>query len=75
MKVGFILGGRKTIVAGAPRSRNIGQVLLFESGTDGMVIEPEHYLSGEQFGSGFGYDIALADFNNDGYIVPFCMCA
>jgi hypothetical protein len=66
VKVGNVLGGRKTIVAGAPRSRHTGQVLLFESSPSGMTINPQHYLTGEQFGSGFGYDIVIADFNSDG---------
>jgi len=69
VKIGSILGGRKTIIAGAPRSKYAGQVLLFEPTDDGMTIAPDHYLSGEQFGSGFGYDIAVLDINGDGLVL------
>jgi integrin alpha 7 len=68
VKIGHLLNGTKTIVSGAPRSRRHGQVILFElkriSGED--TIYQKQYLNGEQFGSGFGYDIAIGDFNGDG---------
>ena len=67
--IGNVLDGdRKTLIAGAPRSRNTGQVLLFEPTSDAMIVRPQHYLSGEQFGSGFGYDVAVADFDSDGHV-------
>ncbi len=64
-KIGNILGGAKTYVAGAPRSKNIGEVLLFTQGKDALTIKDEHRLFGEQFGSGFGYDIAIIDIDGD----------
>ncbi len=64
-KIGKILGGAKTYVAGAPRSKNFGEVLLFTQSQDGLKIKEEHRLFGEQFGSGFGYDIAIIDINGD----------
>ena len=43
------------------------QLLLFSQGTEGALdIEPEHYLTGEKFGSWFGCDFAVLDLNNDG---------
>ena len=31
-----------------------------------LTITPDHYLSGDQFGSGFGYAVEILDLNNDG---------
>ena len=31
-----------------------------------LRVERQHILTGGQFGEGFGYDIAVADFNGDG---------
>ena len=66
--IGNIIDDKKTFIAGAPRSKNTGQVLLFQPTSDAMTIQPQHYLSGEQFGSGFGYDVAVSDFDSDGYV-------
>jgi len=63
VKIGRVIDGRKTYVAGAPRSREVGQVLLLQPQGDYLVVKLT--LNGEQFGSGFGYDIAIGDFNND----------
>ena len=68
MEIGNIIDNKKTFIAGAPRSRSTGQVLLFQPTSDGMTTQPQYYLSGEQFGSGFGYDIAVSDFDSDGYM-------
>jgi len=65
--IGNIIDNEKTYIAGAPRSKNTGQVLLFQPTSDGITIRPQHYLSGEQLGSGFGYDVAFSDFDSDGY--------
>ena len=69
MKIGNVIGGRKTYIGGAPRSKDIGQVLMFQllDGRDELfTVDPRHNLTGEQFGSGFGYDLAVSDFNSDG---------
>jgi integrin alpha 7 len=63
VKIGNILNGKKTYVVGAPRSKNTGQVFLMQLTTSGIVVRQN--LTGEQFGSSFGYDIAIADINND----------
>ena len=68
VEIGNIIGNRKTFIAGAPRARNTGQVLLFAPTSDGMTVTPQHYLSGEQFGSGFGYDVVVSDFDSDGLV-------
>jgi len=68
VEIGNIIDNEKTYIAGAPRSRNTGQVLLFKPTPDAMTISSRHYLSGEQFGSGFGYDIAVSDFDSDGSV-------
>ena len=52
-------------MGGAPRSQNNGQVLMFKQGKELLSITPDHYLSGEQFGSGFGYAVEIMDLNND----------
>ena len=67
VKVGFI-NGRKTYIAGAPRSDDVGHVLLFQMNDNKISIQPQHKLLGEQFGSYFGNDFAIADFNIDGWI-------
>ncbi|KAI0240278.1 Integrin alpha-PS1 [Lamellibrachia satsuma] len=69
-RIGNVLDGKKTYIGGAPRSHEHGQVLLFEpalnSDDNTLHITPDHYLTGDQFGACFGYDIALVDFNSDG---------
>jgi len=64
VKIGHVIDGQKTYVVGAPRSTEVGQVLLLQPEGDYLVTKVT--LNGEQFGSGFGYDIALGDFNSDG---------
>jgi len=67
VKIGHVINGQKTYIVGAPRSTEVGQVLLLQpEGQEYLVVKLT--LNGEQFGSGFGYDIALGDFNNDGSV-------
>ena len=77
-RIGNVLGGRTTYIGGAPRSQENGQVLMFEPAlkTDDKTlhITPDHYLTGDQFGACFGYDIALVDFNGDGWVVVWSVC-
>lgn len=59
-------GDKYIYVGGAPRSENHGQVLLFEkSSSPVQVMEVLKTLDGEQFASGFGYQVAIADVNGD----------
>jgi len=63
------LSGVKWFIGGAPRSKNVGQVLMFRAGEPGsgyLNLNAANILTGQQFGSGFGYDIAVDDFNLDG---------
>jgi len=64
------LMGEKWYIGGAPRSRNVGQVMMFRHGERGAggylkLDRATNVLTGQQFGSGYGYDIAVADFNLD----------
>lgn len=59
-------GDKYIYVGGAPRSQNHGQVLLFEkSSRPAMPMDLKIILDGEQFASGFGYQVATADINGD----------
>jgi len=71
-----VINGHITYVAGAPRAKEIGQVLLFQKDDkkeNFLTIQPEHYLTGDLFGSQFGYEIAVADFNGDGLKFSICL--
>ncbi|XP_011558846.3 integrin alpha-PS1 [Plutella xylostella] len=60
--------------AGAPRSRGTGQVIIFNKRPNSdwtnpyanILLNVSLIISGEQFGSSFGYEIAAADVNGDG---------
>ena len=65
-EVGNIINNQRTYVAGAPRSLDVGQALLFVQEKETLTVQPEHYLKGEQFGSGFGFSLAVLDINKDG---------
>ncbi|XP_065345499.1 integrin alpha-PS1 isoform X2 [Cloeon dipterum] len=57
-KVGF--------AAGAPRDNGTGRVMLVPEVRDGVnPMEVRAQLSGEQFASSFGYELAAADINGD----------
>ncbi len=63
-KIGTLVRGEQTYIAGAPRSNDIGEVFLFTQGKDYLV--PELKLAGKQLGAAFGHDIAVLDANGDG---------
>ena len=65
MKIGRINGDR-TYAVGAPRSNGSGQVLLFEKMRGVLTLEENKYLTGDQFGGGFGYELVVMDFDSDG---------
>ena len=67
VKIGNLIGGQKTYVVGAPRSTEVGQVMLLQPSGDYLIVKLT--LNGEQFGCGFGYDIAIGDFDNDGQVI------
>ena len=65
VKIGNIISGKKTYIVGAPKSKDRGEIFLFDNKT--FHLEQKHRLLGEQAFSGFGYDIAVGDFNSDGF--------
>ncbi|XP_038576430.1 LOW QUALITY PROTEIN: integrin alpha-6 [Micropterus salmoides] len=57
-----------TVVAGAPRARHSGAVVLLkkDSEASGRLLV-EHTLHGPGLASSFGYDVAVVDLNGDGW--------
>lgn len=63
------ISNEKWYIGGAPRSKYFGQVLMFRQVVAPYLrVERQHILTGGQFGEGFGYDIAVADFNADEWV-------
>ena len=52
--------------AGAPRSNDNGQVVIFNKLRNTVPINTVYILDGEQFASNFGYELTTADINGDG---------
>ena len=63
------ISGEKWYIGGAPRSKYFGQVLMFRQVNAYLRIERRHILVGGQFGEGFGHDLAVSDFNGDGWVL------
>ncbi|ELU18032.1 hypothetical protein CAPTEDRAFT_222780 [Capitella teleta] len=65
-KIGRV-NNKTMYIGGAPRSKDLGQVLMFSQDTANrrLKISDDNYLTGEQFGSNFGHDFAVVDLNND----------
>lgn len=57
---------KMSYAAGAPRSNNSGQVVLFTKAKLSEVLDVKMIIDGEQFGSSFGYEMISADVNGDG---------
>lgn len=63
---GRYFGNNMSYAAGAPRSKDHGQVIIFSKGATTNPIPVTMTLDGEQqFGSSFGYELATADVNGD----------
>ncbi|XP_050439552.1 integrin alpha-PS1 isoform X2 [Adelges cooleyi] len=64
---GFFLGQQKMVyAAGAPRANGTGQVVLFTRSRPSVgLMDVKLVISGEQFASSFGYELATADLNGD----------
>nr|XP_046168297.1 integrin alpha-7 [Oncorhynchus gorbuscha] len=58
--------GELTFVAGAPRANHTGAVVLLRKDNVYRLV-PQHILWGEELGSSFGYSVATADLNSDGW--------
>lgn len=61
-------GSNMSYAAGAPRSQDHGQVVIFSKGMPSSInpMIVSMILDGEQFGSSFGYELITADVNGDG---------
>ncbi|GBP30999.1 Integrin alpha-PS1 [Eumeta japonica] len=64
---------KMSFAAGAPRARGSGQVVIFSkrqvtdwSSPDVTILIVNLVLTGEQFGSNYGYEVSSADVNGDG---------
>lgn len=68
---GAFFNGHQYYISGAPRSNEIGQVLVMtkQSSLGGRradsTLKTEQILDGEQMASAFGYTLAKMDFNGD----------
>ncbi|CAG9863620.1 unnamed protein product [Phyllotreta striolata] len=56
-----------TYVAGAPRSKMVGQVYFFKKYKTNEELNTSLILTGEQFAGSFGYELLATDVNSDGY--------
>ncbi|KAK7128255.1 hypothetical protein R3I93_020759 [Phoxinus phoxinus] len=63
---GLLSKSELTLVAGAPRANHTGAVVLLRKDNVYRLM-PEHILWGEELGSSFGYSVATADLNSDGW--------
>uniref|UniRef100_A0A8C3A5E6 Integrin alpha 6 n=1 Tax=Cyclopterus lumpus TaxID=8103 RepID=A0A8C3A5E6_CYCLU len=60
--------GELTIVSGAPRGGYSGQVVFLKADPEAQrSLSVELILSGPGLASSFGYDVAVVDFNGDGW--------
>ncbi|XP_015258259.1 PREDICTED: integrin alpha-7 isoform X1 [Cyprinodon variegatus] len=55
-----------TFVTGAPRANHTGAVVLLKTDNVHRLV-PQHIFWGEELASSFGYSVATADLNNDGW--------
>lgn len=56
-------------MSGAPRTNHSGAVVLLrKEGIASTMLSPEYILEGPGLASSFGYDVAVVDLNNDGYM-------
>ncbi|XP_067385956.1 integrin alpha-7 isoform X4 [Emydura macquarii macquarii] len=56
-----------SFVAGAPRANHTGAVVILRQDNVNRLV-PEFILPGEQLTSSFGYAVAVADLNSDGWM-------
>lgn len=63
---GKYFGSKVSYAAGAPRSNGTGQVVIFTKVKKAeSQLRVQLVLSGEQFASSYGYQVATADLNGD----------
>lgn len=62
----FFGDNRMVYAAGAPRGNGTGQVVLFTKSSPSVkLLDVKLVISGDQFASSFGYELATADLNGD----------
>ncbi|XP_048110159.1 integrin alpha-7 isoform X1 [Alosa alosa] len=64
--MGLLSRTELTFVAGAPRANHTGAVVLLRKDNVYRLV-PKHILWGEELASSFGYSVATADLNSDGW--------
>uniref|UniRef100_A0A2K6FV60 Integrin alpha-6 n=1 Tax=Propithecus coquereli TaxID=379532 RepID=A0A2K6FV60_PROCO len=64
---GIVSKDEITFVSGAPRANHSGAVVLLKRDLKSAHLLPEHIFDGEGLASSFGYDVAVADLNKDGW--------
>ncbi|XP_068170388.1 integrin alpha-7 isoform X2 [Antennarius striatus] len=64
--MGIMSLGELTFVAGAPRANHTGAVVLLRKDNVHRLV-PQHIFWGEELASSFGYSVATADLNSDGW--------
>uniref|UniRef100_A0A8C6RID0 Integrin alpha-7 n=1 Tax=Nannospalax galili TaxID=1026970 RepID=A0A8C6RID0_NANGA len=63
---GLMRAEELSFVAGAPRANHTGAVVILRKDSASRLV-PEVVLPGERLTSGFGYSLAVADLDNDGW--------
>ncbi|XP_044535293.1 integrin alpha-7 isoform X4 [Gracilinanus agilis] len=63
---GLMRADELSFVAGAPRANHTGAVVILRRDSASRLV-PEAVLPGDRLTSGFGYSLAVADLNNDGW--------
>ncbi|XP_058529242.1 integrin alpha-7 isoform X1 [Ochotona princeps] len=63
---GLMRADELSFVAGAPRANHKGAVVILRKDSASRLV-PEVLLTGERLTSGFGYSLAVADLNSDGW--------
>ncbi|XP_044922501.1 integrin alpha-6 isoform X2 [Mustela nigripes] len=64
---GIVSKDEITFVSGAPRANHSGAVVLLKRDMKSAHLLPEYIFDGEGLASSFGYDVAVADLNKDGW--------
>uniref|UniRef100_A0A452UIM8 Integrin subunit alpha 6 n=1 Tax=Ursus maritimus TaxID=29073 RepID=A0A452UIM8_URSMA len=64
---GIVSKDEITFVSGAPRANHSGAVVLLKRDLKSAHLLPEYIFDGEGLASSFGYDVAVADLNKDGW--------
>ncbi|KAL6112204.1 itga7 [Pungitius sinensis] len=64
--MGLMSLGELTFVAGAPRANHTGAVVLLKKDNVYRLV-PQHIFWGKELASSFGYSVATADLNRDGW--------